>query len=120
MKKLTFFDFEQIMSFDVSMKNEPCIEIEFCVDNSAEYHSSCMGKMTDNQTGNDVFWYGLVVDGSQAYEFYSFEDFANAKIFRGSSLKEIWNSVSFISIDAFDVEDRLPFYLNDDTGGGSQ
>ena len=40
MKKISFKDFECIMSYDVAKKQDPCIEIEFCVDGCVEYQSS--------------------------------------------------------------------------------
>jgi len=111
MSKLAFWAFERIMLFDLSKKKEPCIEIEFSIDNFSEYNSCYMGKMKCKHTGKDWYWYGLVADGSQAYEFYSFEEFITAKIFHGNNLQDIWNSVSLLSIDACDVGERLPFYL---------
>ena len=40
-------------------------------------------------------------DGSQAYDFDSFEQLVNANIFYGKSIKDIWNLVTLLSIDAF-------------------
>ena len=111
--KITFDDFECIMSYDVT-KNQACIEIEFCVDICDAYQTSWLGKMVDSNTKKTVYWFGLTEDGSQAYDFNSFEQFVNAKIFHDrKSIKEIWNSVSLLSIDACETQERLSFYLGD-------
>ena len=97
MDKIAFLEFEKIMSCDLTRKEDPCIEICFEVSSCMEYQEAWMGKIIDRETKHDVYWFGLVPDGSQAYDFESFEEFANAKVFYGSkSLKEIWNSISFI------------------------
>ena len=111
MKKINFKDFECIMSYDVSKKQDPCIEMRFCVDDCVEYQSSWLGKMIDKETKEPIFWLGLTEDGLQGYDYDSFEKFSNAKIFHQKSIKEIWDSVSLLSIDACDVQERLPFYL---------
>ncbi|HEY9060819.1 MAG TPA: hypothetical protein VIO64_10015 [Pseudobacteroides sp.] len=110
MDKITFEDFHNIMSYDVA-KNQDCIEIEFCIDNCDAYQTSWLGKMVDRNTKKVIYWFGLTEDGSQAYDFDSFEQFANAKVFYDKSIKEIWNSVSLLSVDACDIQERLPFYL---------
>ncbi len=111
MKKISFKDFECIMSYDVAKKQDPCIEIEFCVDGCFEYQSSWLGKMIDEETNKSIYWFGLVEDGSQAYDFDSFEQLVNANVFYGKSIKDIWNLVTLLSIDACDLQERLPFYL---------
>ena len=111
MCKIIFEDFCRLMSYDVAKKQDTCIEIAFCVDGCEEYQSSWLGKMIDKETKEPIFWFGLTEDGSQAYDFDSFEKFANAKVFNGESIKNIWDSVSLFSIDACDVQERLPFYL---------
>ncbi len=110
MEKISFEDFKKIMSYDIT-KKQTCIEIHFCVDNYDVYQTSWLGKMLDRITNKVIYWFGLTEDGSQAYDFDSFEEFVNAKVFYGKSLKEIWNSVSLISIDASDVQESLEFYL---------
>jgi len=111
MDKITFLEFEQVMSCDLKKITEP-IEIWFCVDDCIVYQDSWLGKMTDRDTKNDVYWFGLVPDGSQAYDYDSFEAFANAKIFYGNkSLKELWGSISIVSLCGGMVEETLPHYL---------
>ena len=89
-KKISFEDFKKIMSYDIT-KKQTCIEIEFCVDNYETYQTSWLGKMIDKETNQVVYWFGLTEDGSQAYDYDSFDKFSNAKVFNGKSLNEIWN-----------------------------
>jgi len=110
MDKIVFEDFEHIMLYDV-VENHACIEIEFCVDNYLDYQASWLGKTVNRDTKKAAYWFGLTEDGLQAYDFDSFEQFANAKIFHGSSIKEIWDSISLLSIDACETQERLSFYL---------
>lgn len=112
MYKITLNDFFVIMSHNIS-KNQFYheIEIEFCIDDSDIYKNCWLGKLLDKDTKKELFWYGLVQDGSEAYDFASFEEFLNAKVFLGKSIREIWSSISLISIDASDVQERLLFYL---------
>ena len=71
-----------------------------------------MGKMLGRETKKDVFWFGLVPDGSQGYGYTSFEEFVNAKVFYGSkSLKELWDLVSIWSLDGGQIHETLPFFL---------
>ena len=111
MCRITFEDFCKVMSYDVAKKQGSCIEIEFCVDGCAEYQSSWLGKTIDKEAKEPIFWFGLTEDGSQGYDYDSFENFSNAKVFHEKSIKEIWDSVSLRSIDACNVQERLLLYL---------
>jgi len=111
MNKITFLEFKRVMACELSKKREPCIEMCFQVVGCADYEDSWMGKMKDRHTGKDVYWFGLVPDGSQGYDFSSFEDFANAKIFCGKNLREIWSSVLFICFDGGQIDETLPYLL---------
>jgi len=112
-KKISFEQFEKMMSYDV-MKYMACIEVDFHVDDSLEYNSCCLGK-TSYILGKKItqasYWYGLTPDGSQGYGYDSLYDFFTAPIFRGKSILEIWNSITFDAIDGCGVELRLPHYL---------
>ena len=110
MDKISFKDFMRIMLYDIT-KNQTCVEIEFCVDNHIDYQASWLGKMMDKDTKKTVYWFGLTEDGIQAYNFDSFEQFRNTKVFYGNSIEEIWKSISIISIDACETQERLSFYL---------
>ena len=113
MSKITFAEFEQVMSCDLAQKGDPCIEIEFCIDDSMEYENVFMEKVIAKNTKRDLYGFGLAQDGSQEYNFETFQEFANAKIFYGSkSLKEIWDLVSIWSLGGGPVHDMLPILLN--------
>ena len=104
MGKINFHDFEIVISCNF-------IEVSFCVDNSEEYQNAWLGKMMDSETEQEVFWYGLTPDGSQAYDFATFDDFVNAKVFQGKSIKEIWGSISIFGLGGAPPEEMLPLYL---------
>ncbi len=110
MLKISLATFEKMMQYDV-VKNKACIEIEFSVDEDPIYFACCLGKMFDGETNRGLYWYGLVADGSQAYDYDTLEAFLNAKILNGNSIKQLWSKISLFSIDACSVEERLPFYL---------
>ena len=109
MNKITFEEFCSVMLYNIS--NNQTIEIEFCIDNCKDYQCSWLGKMFDDEGEESIYWFGLTEDGSQAYDYESFEQFSNANVFHGKSIKEIWNLVTILSIDACNIEERLPFYL---------
>ncbi|MCL2425183.1 MAG: hypothetical protein FWD05_02485 [Oscillospiraceae bacterium] len=115
MEKISFQKFSHIMQYDLMDKKarsvDPCIEIEFCVDNNSQYQESFLGKMLDEETGKVVYWYGLTSDGTEAYDFLSFDEFIYAKIFEGKCINDIWASISLISIDGGNVHEMLPFYM---------
>ncbi|MCL2851741.1 MAG: hypothetical protein FWE20_01715 [Defluviitaleaceae bacterium] len=108
---VSFCDFARIMSYDVSRKSDPCIEVSFKVSDSLRYQDSWLGKMLDKETNQPVYWLGLVPDGSEAYDYDSFEMLSNAAVFNGKSLREIWGKLIIVSIDGGDVSDIIPYYL---------
>jgi len=113
MDKFDFDEFRQVMACNLHKKSDPCIEIWFNVDACTKYQESWMGKDIDKDTGKDVYWFGLLPDMSQSYAYETFEAFANAKVFYSEkSLKEIWDSISIISLDGGHVEETLPYFLN--------
>lgn len=79
MKKIDFYTFIEIMECDVVQKNA-CIEISFCLDASLEYSFSWLGKTINPETGRALFWYRLVADGSQSYDFDSLQEFISTPI----------------------------------------
>ena len=97
----------KLFSFDLQGKY--CIEIEFSINGFPKYQSCWMGKMSDKR--KDLYWYGLVSDGSEAFDYDNFQDFSDAPVFCGKSLKEIRNEVKVLSIDGCDPEERLQAYL---------
>ncbi|MCH5352393.1 MAG: hypothetical protein J1E06_02880 [Acutalibacter sp.] len=94
--------------FARNLYNKSCIEIDFCVAGFPDYQNCWMGKMPDHlDKSKEVYWFGLVPDGSQAYDFDNYSDFANAPVFDGKSLKQVWDRVELFSIDGCDPERRI-------------
>jgi len=97
--------------FSRNLEGTFCIEIEFLVKEESTYQSCWMGKMPAKENKErEVYWYGLVPDGSEAYDYDNFRDFSSASVFHGKSLKEIWEKVEILSIDGCDPEERLLAY----------
>jgi len=69
-----------------------------------------MGKMSHSISKEDIYWFGLSTDGLNAHEFCSFEEFAQAKVFDGKSLKEVCAGIALHEIDGLDPQYRLDFY----------
>lgn len=111
MCKITVQQFEKILEYDVVAKNA-CIEVEFYIDEDTDYCHCWLGKTVDREDKNRaVYWYGLVEDGSEGYDYNTAEEFINARVFRGKSIKELWDKVTIDSIDGCSVEYRLPHFL---------
>jgi len=115
LNKISLQDFIQVLSYDV-VGNNACIEVEFSIDDDPEYSSCWLGKTIDRETKKECYWYGLVPDGSQAYDYFLMDEFLNAKVFRGKSIQEVWHAVTFYSIDGLDVGERLLHYLGLEPG----
>lgn len=97
--------------FSHNLQGKLCVEIEFLVEGELSYQSCWMGKMPDEENKEkEVYWYGLVPDGSEAYDYDNFCDFSAAPVFRGKSLEEIWDKVEILSIDGCAPEERLLEY----------
>ena len=78
-----------------------CCEIEFCVKGMDTYTLCWMGKIPDKDNDEKIcYWYGLVPDGSQAYDYDNFEDFSTATVFEGLSLLDIADKIEYISVNA--------------------
>ena len=85
-----------------------CVEIEFLVKNSPRYQSCWMGKMPHRENREkEVYWYGLVPNGSEAYDYDNFRDFSTAPVFAGQSLRDIWDSITLVTINSCDPEEYL-------------
>ena len=98
--------------FSRDLEGEYCIEIEFSVEGYPEYQSCWMGKLPDkSDREKEIYWFGLVADGSEAYDFENFGDFSKTAVFSGKSLSEIWDKVVILSIDGCNPENRLKAYL---------
>lgn len=109
--KIKFDDLITILSRDVVEYNS-CIEMNFCIDNDTEYEDCWLGKMPDkDEYGKEVYWYGLVTDGSQAYDYAKLEDILNAKVFHGKSLCDVIEKITWYSLDGCSIEEILPELL---------
>ena len=98
--------------FSFNLEGKYCIEIEFSVKGHSRYQSCWMGKMPNKANKEkNIFWYGLVSDGTEGYDYDNFQDFSDAPVFGGKTLKQIWNSVIIFSIDGCNPEDRIQFYV---------
>lgn len=109
--KLMYQGFEHIMSVDI-IAHKISIEMEFLVDNFPMYQNCYLGKMANKDAEKVEYWFGLTPDGTQAYSYDTFEELVNARVFCDKSLKEVWNSVYFFSLNSATLEEVLPFYLN--------
>ncbi len=109
--KIKLEDLIKILSSDV-VKFKSCIEMNFCIDNYSEYEDCWLGKMPDRDVPNkEVYWYGLVPDGSQAYAYAKLEDILKAKVFNGKSMYEVFEKVTWYSLDGCSIEERLTDYI---------
>ena len=106
--------YEQIEKlFSFKTKKKFCVEIQFMLQNNQKYDYCWMGKMWDRDEQKDVFWYGLTPDGKNAFDYPSFEEMANAPVFDGLSLKDVWDQVVIEEIDGCDPQERLEDYIGD-------
>jgi len=112
LSKIKLQDLIKILNADV-VKYNSCIEMNFCIDNDIMYDDCWLGKMPNGDNpGGAVYWYGLVPDGSQAYEYTELEDFIGAEVFSGKSMHDVIEKVAWYSIDGCSIEERLPDYLD--------
>jgi hypothetical protein len=109
--KIKLQDLMKILNSDV-IKYNSCIEMNFCIDNDAEYWDCWLGKMPYKESGTEVYWFGLVPNGSQAYDYAKLEDFLNVKVFRGKSLLDVFEKITWYSLDGCSIEERLPDYIS--------
>lgn len=114
MNKISIEKFKQILEYDI-IKNKSFLEIEFNIDEDLEYFNCWIGKTIKKENNEIVYWAGLVSNGSQAYEYDTKEELLNAKIFRGKSLVEIWDSIYFHTIDNCKINEILSNYINKDS-----
>lgn len=59
----------------------------------------------------ELFWFGLVPEGSNSYDYDSFEEFSSAPVFDGKSLNDIWDEIEILSIDSCDPDEQIATYL---------
>lgn len=103
---LTFDNIKNLFSFNTFGKG--CAEIEFRVEGMDTYQLSWMGKMPDRDNSEkDCYWYGLVPDGSEAYDYDNFEDFSSAPVFEGKSLKDICSKIELLSVNSCPPDPKI-------------
>ncbi len=74
-------------------------ESAFRLKNSKKFQYVWFGVTQNPHNDNElVYWFGSEEDNLSC-EFSSLDDFVNAKIFDGKSLKEIWNNTEIIALD---------------------
>ncbi|WP_195266845.1 hypothetical protein [Clostridium sp. 1001275B_160808_H3] len=79
--KIKLTDLIRILNVNV-LENNTCIEMNFCIDDDIEYQDCWLGKTSNKDNNKEIYWYGLVEDGSQAYNYDCLEDFFSAKVFK--------------------------------------
>lgn len=111
MAKIELEDLIKVLSNDV-ITHQSCIEMNFCIENNTEYEDCWIGKMPDRYNSiKEIYWYGLVRDGSQAYDYHNLEDILNAKVFNGKSMCDVIEKVTWYSLDGCIIDERLPYYI---------
>lgn len=114
MTKIKLQDLIRILSSDV-IKYGCCIEMNFCINNDNEYKECWLGKMPDrDDPSKEVYWYGLVPDGSQAYDYSRLEDIINAEVFHGKCMSYVIKGITWYSLDGCSIEERLSHYLKEE------
>jgi hypothetical protein len=108
---ITFAQIKQLFAFETQGKY--CVEILFSVHESKKFDCCWMGKLHDKKIGHDVYWFGLTSDGKNAFDYPTFEEFSNAKVFDGKSLIEIWDTVTVEEIDGCHPTERLRDYIGE-------
>jgi hypothetical protein len=99
-----------ILKTDVTTQ-DTCVELNFCIDNDLEYVDCWLGKMPDKiAKDKEVYWYGLVPDGSQAYDYEQLDDFLEAKVFRGKNIYEVFDTITLFSLNGSSIEEMLPYF----------
>lgn len=108
---ITLDRFKRLMSFET--KRKYCIEIAFSIKGNSKFSFCQMGKTPKESTDKNQYWFGLTPDGNNAFDYDTFDELLNAKVFDGRSLLEIWNSVTVLEIDGCAPEDRIVHYLGE-------
>ncbi len=104
--KLTFDNIRNLFGFNTFGKS--CAEIEFRVKGMNSYQLCWMGKMPNRDNPQkDCYWFGLVPDGSQAYDYDNFEEFASAPVFEDKSLKDICHKIELLTVNGCAPETEI-------------
>ena len=101
-RKISLQQLEAILSIDVISLNR-CVEMNFGINGNPKYEDCWLGKMKDKQTGTECYWFGLMKDGSEAYNFPTLSEFLEAKVFDGKSLKDVLSQLEWYSLDGSEI-----------------
>ena len=106
---ITFDQIAKLFTFQTRKKY--CVEIQFMLVGNEKYNYCWMGKLWDRTERKESYWYGLTPDGTNAYDYDSFEKMADAPVFDGLNLREVWDRVVIEEIDGCDPAERLQDYI---------
>ncbi|MBE6568525.1 MAG: hypothetical protein E7657_07695 [Ruminococcaceae bacterium] len=77
---ISFKDITKLFSFD--LEGKWCFEVCFLISGYPKHQSCWMGKMPNKKNKEkELYWYGLVPDGSEAHDYDNFQDFSSAPVF---------------------------------------
>lgn len=99
---MTLTQLEQALAFDTQEKY--CMEILFSLTDSAKFDCCWMGKMYSAEDRRDLYWFGLTPDGQYGFDYPSFRELADAPVFDGASLRQLWDRVRLEEINGCDPE----------------
>lgn len=77
------------------------------VKNNKKYQNVSFGVLPNPKNNNELLYYFDSKDDNLSYDFSSLDDFVNAKIFDGNSLKEIWDNVEIITLDCISPDEYI-------------
>ncbi|WP_291648314.1 hypothetical protein [Clostridium sp.] len=106
--KFKLEDLIRVLNVNV-LENDTCVEMNFSIDDDLEYGDCWLGKTSNNDNNKEIYWYGLVEDGSQAYNYDYLEELLSAKVFKGNNIRDIWERVTWYSLNGCDVEEMLEY-----------
>ncbi len=95
---ITFNDIIQCLNAD--LRGISCIEIEFCIDGYDQFYECWMGKMPNEHTKEDIFWFGLTPDGKNAYDYSDFKQMSTDKVLKAKVWKKYGIRLRFYPLTA--------------------
>ena len=82
-------------------------ESTFRIKDSNKFQNVWFGVTPNPHKGNELtYWFGSKEDNISC-DFSTLDDFVDAKIFDGKSLKEIWDNVEITSLDCIDPNEYI-------------
>jgi len=95
-----------ILSVDV-VSVERCVEMNFGVKGFSRYEDCWLGKMKNKRDGSELYWFGLVEGGSQAYDYATLAELLGAKVFEGKSLTELLPLINWYTLDGCELPQSI-------------